>query len=68
MYTYLFTVAIPVNYTSEFREIYEAATYFAMLYLSKNHPPKFQMNQTEKRYGITQRDKHDRQALREQEL
>jgi len=32
MYISLFTVAIPVNYTSEFREIYEAVTYFAMLY------------------------------------
>ena len=40
----LFTVAIPVNYTSEFWEIYEAATYFAKVYLSKNHSPKFQTN------------------------
>ena len=44
MYISLFTVAIPVNYTIEFWEIYEAATYFAMLYLYKNHSPKFQMN------------------------
>jgi hypothetical protein len=28
MYIFVFTVAIPVNYTSEFRELFEATTYF----------------------------------------
>jgi hypothetical protein len=31
-YIHLFTVAIPVNYTSEFREFFEATTYEWLLY------------------------------------
>jgi hypothetical protein len=44
MYIALFTVAIPVNYTTEFLERYGAAKYFPMLYLYKNHYPMVQNN------------------------